>query len=169
MTLLKDGELIEDLWVAVDDEPLPQGSDVIVPFARLETAFEELKTHNGKLGVAFPNNRPVEELAPYLEALDVVALTFPAFADGRAYSQCRALRSRFGFDRELRATGNILPDQLAFMRNCGFDAFEVSDRHGRDIWQRAAQAMTVAYQRDFVPQHGFAPSSVLEARREKYK
>ena len=70
-------------------------------------------------------------------------LTFPTFADGRAYSQGRRIRSHREFAGELRATGHVLPDQLAMMRQCGFDVFEAPERHDLDIWQKAATAMTL--------------------------
>ena len=73
----------------------------------------------------WPNNRKVAELAPYLDRLALVALVFPTFRDGRAYSQARLLRERHGFRGELRATGQVLRDQFMFLVRAGFDAFEV--------------------------------------------
>src|SRR5262249_23081875 len=66
------------------------------------------------------------ELAPYLDWVALVALVFPTFKDGRAYSQARLIRERYAFRGELRATGQVLRDQLLFMHRAGFDAFEVS-------------------------------------------
>lgn len=169
MPLLKYGDFAEDDWVQlVDGESLPQGSDVIVPFERLADEFDALKAHNGSLGVAFPNDVSVEELKPYLESLDVVVLSFPAFGDGRAYSQAKKLKSQLDFTGEIRATGNVLPDQFAFMRQCGFNAFDVTNRHDLDIWQQVATTMTVAYQRGFGPERGFAPENVLDRRKERF-
>ena len=70
----------------------------------------------GKLGVIWPNNRDVDDLVPYLDRLAAVALVFPSFRDGRAYSQARLLRERHGYEGELRATGQVLRDQFVFMR-----------------------------------------------------
>lgn len=169
MPLLKSGEFVDDPWVMLgEDEPVPQGASIIVPFDRLEAEFETLKEHNGALGVLFPNDREEEDLKPYLDRLETVALEFPKFADGRAYSQARVLRSQLGFEGELRATGNVLPDQIAFMRQCGFDAFEADERIGLEAWQRSATAMTVAYQRGYGPERGFAPVNALNARKEHY-
>ena len=71
----------------------------------------------------WPNNRDVDDLVPYLDRLAAVALVFPTFRDGRAYSQARLLRERHGYDGELRATGQVLRDQFVFMLRAGFDAF----------------------------------------------
>ena len=73
----------------------------------------------------WPNNRKVAELGPWLESLALVALVFPKFRDGRAYSQARLLRERYGYAGELRATGDVLRDQFQFLVRAGFDSFEV--------------------------------------------
>ena len=77
-------------------------------------------------GVIWPNDRKVSELAPFVDRLALIALVFPVFKDGRAYSQARILREQYGFDGELRATGQVLRDQFLFMLRAGFDAFEVT-------------------------------------------
>ncbi len=59
-----------------------------------------------------------------LSGFSTIILDFPAFKDGRAYSQARLLRERYGYSGEIRARGDILRDQLLFMARCGFDAFE---------------------------------------------
>ena len=165
MPLLKHGEFLDDEWLVLEeDEALPEGADVIVGFDRLQREFESLKAHGGRLGVALPNDRLPDELVDYLGALHLIALTFPAFADGRAYSQGRQIRNHLEFAGELRATGHVLPDQLAMMRQCGFDAFVIPERHDRDVWQKAATSMTLSYQRSYVPSRGFAPAVIDHLR-----
>jgi len=167
MRLLKGGEIVEDAWVALgDQDALPQGANVIVSFERLARCFDALKAHGGRLGVALANDVSVDDLVPYLGALHLVALSFPAFTDGRAYSQAIQLRRHLEFSGELRATGGILPDQLAYMRQCGFDSFEVTERHGLDVWRKAATAMTLTYQRGYAPDRGFSPAEIGRARQE---
>jgi uncharacterized protein (DUF934 family) len=61
-------------------------------------------------------------LIPHLERLSLVEIAFPIFRDGRGYSSARILREA-GFAGELRAQGDILVDQVAFLRRCGFDSF----------------------------------------------
>lgn len=65
-------------------------------------------------------------LAGALPALDLVAVYFPVFTDGRGFSIARELRD-LGYRGELRARGHILPDQVHFLRRCGFDAFQPDD------------------------------------------
>lgn len=165
MRLLKNGDFFEDNWLSLgNDEPAPQDADILVSAERLREEFGTLMLHNGRLGVVVANDRSVDDIADYLEALDTVVLEFPSFTDGRAYSQARKLRGSLNYRGDLRATGNVLPDQLAFMRQCGFDTFEVNGRFGLDVWQRAVTAMTLTYQSGYVPDRGFAPADVWSAR-----
>lgn len=62
------------------------------------------------------------DLLPVLDRIRLVEVNFPAYTDGRGYSAARILREA-GYEGELRAVGDVLVDQLAFMRRCGFDSF----------------------------------------------
>ena len=77
----------------------------------------------------------------------MVALAFPKFRDGRAYTSARLLRERFGFKGEVRAVGDVLREQAGFMVRCGFDAFEPADGSTPEDWERAAQRFRHVYQR----------------------
>lgn len=90
------------------------------------------------------------DLIPHLDRLRLVEVAFPTFTDGRGYTAARVLREA-GYRGELRAAGDVLVDQLAFMRRCGFDAFapdspldanEVEAAFGRwpQVYQPAADA-----------------------------
>ena len=61
-------------------------------------------------------------LLPHLARVRLVEVNFPVFGDGRGYSAARLLREH-GYTGELRAVGDVLVDQIAFMRRCGFDSF----------------------------------------------
>jgi uncharacterized protein (DUF934 family) len=147
MPLLKNNTLISDTWIhAGAEDVLPEAGDVIVPFARLIKEWETLSQRAEKLGVVFPNAGRAEALSLFLPRLSAVVLPFPAFNDGRAYSIARQLRE-FGYRGELRAAGNVLPDQLQFMLQVGFDAFDIGERFPLAVWQRASKQMSLAYQR----------------------
>lgn len=68
-----------------------------------------------------PGDEP-RDLLPHLDRLRLIEVNFPVFGDGRGYSAARILREA-GYTGELRAVGEVLVDQIAFMRRCGFDAF----------------------------------------------
>ena len=101
---------------------------------------------DGKVGVIWPNNRDISELVPYLGKVAAVALVFPTFRDGRAYSQARLWRERHGYDGELRATGQVLRDQFVFMSRAGFDAFEVKKDADADAFAETMKRYSVFYQ-----------------------
>src|SRR6478672_12449133 len=115
MPLVKHGRIATDIFVHVaDGAELPGDGAVLVSAARFLEDPETLSKRAGKTGVIWPNNRDLDDLVPYLDRLAVVALVFPTFRDGRAYSQGRLLRERHGFKGELRATGQVLRDQFVF-------------------------------------------------------
>ena len=147
MPLVKAGHIIEDRFVRVLDEaPVPEGIAVILPATRLLADAGELVLRQAPTGVIWPNERKVAELAPYLDWLALVALVFPNFRDGRAYSQARILRERHQFRGELRATGQVLRDQLLFLQRAGFDAFEVTKNADAAAFAEAVHRYSVFYQ-----------------------
>lgn len=136
-TLLKQGRIASDSWrpleggagrwtAAGEDgfvRDFPDDADLIVPLALLRARREDLLARRGRTGVALEPHEDPAALAGALEGLALVALRFPKFSDGRAYSQARVLRGRHGFRGEVRAVGDVLRDHLLFMQRCGFDAF----------------------------------------------
>jgi len=147
MPLVKQGRIATDVFVHVaDGAELPGDGAVLISAARFLEDPEGLSRRAGKLGVIWPNNRDVDDLVPYLDHLAAVALVFPSFRDGRAYSQARLLRERHGYDRELRATGQVLRDQFVFMQRAGFDAFEVKKESDADAFAETVKRYSVFYQ-----------------------
>lgn len=156
MPLICDGAYVEDTWLRVGGEaPMPFDGDIIIDFDRLREEGNPLPKRRGRLGVSVSNTADVTELSPWLGHLDLIALEFPSFNDGRAFSQARTLRHVMGFKGEIRATGKPMADQAGFLIQCGFTSFESSGRQPLEVWQRAATAMTREYQ------------SRLSARRRK--
>ena len=147
MPLVKAGRIADDRFVRVlDDAPVPGGVPVILSAARLLADARDLVLRRAPTGVVWPNDRRIVELAPYLDWIAVVALVFPSFRDGRAYSQARLLRERHQFRGELRATGQILRDQFLFLQRAGFDAFEVTKESDAAAFAEAVRRYSVFYQ-----------------------
>jgi uncharacterized protein (DUF934 family) len=147
MPLIRNAEQVEDRYLRIlDHAPVPDAGAVLLPAARLLADADERLGRSGATGVLWPNDRDIAELAPYLDRLSLVALVFPTFKDGRAYSQARALRERYRFRGELRATGDVLRDQFLFLHRAGFDAFEVKKPADAKAFCEALERYNVFYQ-----------------------
>lgn len=147
MPLVKKGAITADAYVHVGDEAeIPADGAALIPVARFLADPDALVGRNSPTGVIWPNNRDLDELVPYLDRLSVVALVFPTFRDGRAYSQARLLRERHGYKGELRATGQVLRDQFVLMLRAGFDAFEVKKDADAEAFAATVKRYTVFYQ-----------------------
>ncbi|MDG6078820.1 DUF934 domain-containing protein [Erythrobacter litoralis] len=85
------------------------------------------------------------ELIPHLERLALIEVNFPAFGDGRGYSSAQILREA-GYEGELRAVGDVLVDQVAYMRRCGFDAFDPDAPLDEDDLEAALSRWPEVYQ-----------------------
>jgi uncharacterized protein (DUF934 family) len=147
MPLVKNGKISGDAFIHIaDDAEIPAGGAVLISAARFLADADALSRRLGKTGVIWPNNRDVDDLVPYLGRLAVVALVFPTFRDGRAYSQARLLRERHNYRGELRATGQVLRDQFVFMLRAGFDAFEVKKDSDAEAYVNTVKRYSVFYQ-----------------------
>jgi len=147
MPLVKGGKITADPFVHLADDPeLPAEGAIMITAARFLADAEALSARAGKTGVIWPNNRDVDDLVPYLARLAAVALVFPTFRDGRAYSQARLLRERHGYKGELRATGQVLRDQFVFMLRAGFDTFEVKKDADAEAFAATVKRYSVFYQ-----------------------
>jgi uncharacterized protein (DUF934 family) len=147
MALIKDGQLIEDSFQAVaDDAVLPESGCVLVSLARWQNDREVLISRGGAVGVRLRSDEAPDALASDLEHLALVALEFPVFRDGRAYSYARILRERYGYAGELRAVGEVLMEQLHFMLRTGFNAFELESDDPLGQYETAKADFSVWYQ-----------------------
>jgi len=146
---IKDRKVDSNEWMPFtgleDSDSLPTG-DIYVPLEEWLNARETLLTRNGRLGVALRNTDDPAIIKDDLERLDLVVLEFPKMADGRAFTQARLLRERYGFKGEIRATGDVLYDQLFYMQRCGMNGFELRDDQNASNSLKAFEEMTVTYQ-----------------------
>ncbi len=128
-TLIKNRAIASNNWQTLSSSEellsLSSAVAVIVPLAAWQAQREALIKRTGKLGVHLEPHEDVAALARDLGRLDVVAVNFPKFSDGRGLSIARLLRERYGYRGEVRAVGDVLRDQLQEMERCGFDAFDL--------------------------------------------
>ena len=135
--IIKNNQVVDETWHLLPKDATLEGlsncDDLIVPLDLWLEHAHALKARDGGLGVWFESNEEVEAIADDLEHVQVIALNFPVFSDGRHYSSARLLRDRYGYKGEIRAIGDVLRDQLFFMKRCGFDAFAL--REDRDPYE----------------------------------
>lgn len=153
MALISKGKFVSDSWTHAAENP---SGNVIVPLERAGDV-------TGKLGLLVANNAKMADIEPLLGKAALIAVNFPAFTDGRGLSLARLIR-RAGFKGELRAFGNVVPDQYASILACGFDTVEISPeraaRQPEANWHAAFEARDIAYQRGYDN-----TGSILDRRR----
>ncbi|UXN61784.1 DUF934 domain-containing protein [Phyllobacterium zundukense] len=118
----------EDPYVIA--ETLEEAGDapaVILPLGVWLGLTEEIRNaSNRKIGVLVAPGESIEPLLPLLDSIPVIALQFPAFNDGRSYSKAELIKNQHHFKGELRAVGDVLIDQVAYMLRTGFDTMKVN-------------------------------------------
>jgi phosphoadenosine phosphosulfate reductase len=119
MALFKNGAFATDPW----NQPSDAGAILTVAQWRERRDGPP----KGPLGLRLDPGFAVETLGDDVAAFALIAIPFPKFTDGRAYSMAWMLRSRLAYRGELRATGDVLFDEMQFMARCGFDAFDITD------------------------------------------
>lgn len=147
MRIIKHRQIVEDGFIHVPDgAEIPARGDVIVSLDRYRELRTALQARGTKIGVQLHSDQEAKLVADLLPELDLVAIEFPGFKDGRGYTTARLLRERFGFKGEIRAVGDVLRDQLFYMERCGIDAYEL--KPGKDIEGalQAFQEFSVTYQ-----------------------
>lgn len=150
--IIKDGEIVNDDWYLVEDELTSDilehhaGQDIIVMLEEWLANHAPLSRHQGRVGVWLDSHQRPEQLGAAIPDLPLIALNFPAFKDGRAFTSARELRERFGYQGEIRAIGDVLRDQLFYMKRCGFNAFAPRDDQDLEDCQRAFHDFRDGYQ-----------------------
>ena len=123
----RDGGFHPDEWVRHTPEAAILAGDypLLMTLKDFLAGPERFLAHEGPLGVEVAAGDVIDDLAPHLSRIKLIAVSFPKFSDGRSYSAARLLRERLKFSGELRAVGDVLSDQIPLMRRCGITSFEV--------------------------------------------
>lgn len=146
MALIKDGKLVADTFADAAAAAIPPAGAVIVSLEQWQAERAALLARGTPLGIRLHSDQSPDLIAADVAHFAVVALEFPKFRDGRAYSYARLLRERHGFKGELRAVGDVLLEQLLFMIRVGFDAFELSSADPLRDYETALADFSVWYQ-----------------------
>lgn len=147
----------QDPWrqAAGEDGPIPTPMQLPNQLLTLEQwhAVRDTWPANLPTGVIFPNDADIETLAADLPRLKLVALQFPKWVDGRAYSQARLLRSRLRYAGEVRALGDVVVDMMPLLQRTGFDAVVLRGDQKREFAERALGFFRGHYQGDVEQTH----------------
>lgn len=136
--LVKDQQIAEDIWTLLEIVPDYVPQHAIVPFDSLQSTQASAVWLDGDV--------EIEEIGEEIAALDLIAIYFPGFADGRGLSAATLLRNRFKFTGELRAIGEVLPDLTPFMKRCGFNSFVLNNESAAQTAIKCMAAMSDFYQ-----------------------
>jgi uncharacterized protein (DUF934 family) len=137
--LIKDGQITEDSWLWLKEATGPEvlqaapGRRFIVPLKFWQTYREELLDSTDAPAVWLNSDELPSELVNDLALLPLIAVNFPSFADGRGYSIARELRQDYSYTGDIRAVGDVLRDQMAYLAKVGFSSFAL--RYDQDPQQ----------------------------------
>ncbi len=123
----RDGAFWRDAWIKVEANGVLADAPAVLTKARWVARRNELANHTAPLGLRLEPGEAIDDIVADLPGFALIALSFPKFSDGRAFSTARLLREKYNFAGELRAVGNVLADQIPFMRRVGFDSYEVTN------------------------------------------
>ncbi len=146
MPLIRDGAFVEDAFTFVADDAALGDEPAIVSKARFVKEREALIARNAPLGLKLKSSETPEDLGDDVHRFAVIALEFPSFSDGRAFSWARILRTRLGYKGEIRSIGHTIYDQLAMLHRVGVNAFQVPDSFPIEQFHRAMGEMSDVYQ-----------------------
>lgn len=145
--VIRNREIVQDDWEYLGaEDAVPEGGKVIVELARWKQEREALLQAAEEVGVLLRGDDDPKELLEDFEHLSAISLDFPKFADGRCYSHARLLRERYGWQKDLRAHGDILRDQAFFLWRCGVDVLEIREDKDINDALEAFREFSVTYQ-----------------------
>lgn len=126
--LIKNNAVIDDNWQLVREESALINSGKLIISLPLWLAHKEtLKNRQTEIGLLLTSSDEPESIKNELSYFALIAIEFPLFSDGRGYTIARLLRERYNFTGEIRAVGDVLQDQLFYMKRCGFNAFAIRE------------------------------------------
>ena len=141
---LQDNDFIQ---LAKDDiNSLDNHQPYLFPVSEIEKALTHKANNQQPVGIWFDSDEEPEQYEEALASFEVIAVNFPVFTDGRGYSIAWLIRERFGFQGELRAIGDVLIDQLFYMKRCGFNSFDLREDQNPEDAKQTINSFDVVYQ-----------------------
>lgn len=126
--IIRDGQLVENEWQLVDEVGLFPDGKILISMSSWNEQQVQIAKRGGEIGIWMASDETPEEIEN-LSKIQIIAIRFDNFMDGRGFSIARQLRERYGFKGEIRAVGAPIRDQLTYMVRCGFNAFELAEHY----------------------------------------
>ncbi|MCH9798504.1 MAG: DUF934 domain-containing protein [Betaproteobacteria bacterium] len=135
----------------IDATEIPATGKILLPLTVWLAKKESLATRMaaGEIGIVLQTHEPIEKLVEAfddLNSLPVIAVYVQIFADGRNFTLGNLLRTRYGFKNELRAVGDIMRDQLYFLKRSGFDSYLIKEGRNAEEAIASLNDFTQPYQ-----------------------
>lgn len=147
--IIRDSAIVEDQAFFLSDEnaaTLPNASPLVISLKTWQARRDELLAWGGQLGLLLQTTDEPETFAADVPMFALIAIQFDKFTDGRGYSLGRLLRERYGFRGELRAVGDVLQDQLFYLKRSGFNAFAIRADKSIDVALKSLKDFSETYQ-----------------------
>ncbi|MDC3401756.1 DUF934 domain-containing protein [Alphaproteobacteria bacterium] len=142
--------IVQDGWAFIDDDEPLTGDRAVISLTRLLESKEDLAQFKGQLGLVLragtKQGEDIRDIQSKLDNLAIIMIEFPVYRNGRGFSSARILRDELGFKGEIRAIGDVLFDQLLFMKRCGINAYEVETSLTLEKFNKATSAFSDGYQ-----------------------
>ena len=150
MPVINHENIVGESWaLIIDIDELNQtdpGTNTIISAKLWRNHIDTINARTGKSGLLINPDDDTNALTDLFGEAALIAIYFPAFTDGRGYSHAQKLRTQHDYTGEIRAVGEILPDQLFFMKRLGFDTFDVDQRHNQETLDYAFKRYSSHYQ-----------------------
>ncbi|GFO72544.1 hypothetical protein BJAS_P2890 [Bathymodiolus japonicus methanotrophic gill symbiont] len=145
MQLIKEKKIIQDNWEYIFDETPLKADYIIVSLVRWQQERDQLSKVK-HLGLRLEPDVVLEEIADDLVYFQLIELYFPVFTDGRAFTHARVLRSRYGFEGDIRVSGDYMRDQVYYLSRVGVSSFELNDQDNAEEVIKSMDDFSVDYQ-----------------------
>ena len=119
---------------------------VSVPLSFWQANKSKLLSRDHEVAVQLGSADFAEDIVDDLNEINTIVLPFESAVDGRSYTHAYLLRTRYGFEGEIRAVGDVHMDQLNFLARCGFDAFELPENESLETACSAFEIFSEIYQ-----------------------
>jgi len=135
MVVLKKGKIYKNEYFSIDDIELIYKPNIEKPLfdSNVWKECKELVKNKKAIGIKISSDQEIEFLRNDINYFNLVQFEFLSFKDGRPFTLAKKLRQEFNYAKEIRASGNILPDQYIFLKRSGFDSVEIEES-SKDTW-----------------------------------